>query len=66
MAEKILPKGEIHDIYVIIEASFYGVVFLFTWDTDILDADHKEVNRLLVNYDLNPVAIRHPSVILDQ
>ena len=64
--EKILPEGEIHDIYVIIEASFYGVVYLFTWDTDILDSDNKEVNRLLVNYDLNPVAITHPRVILEE
>ena len=63
--EKLLPKGEIHDIYVIIEASFYNVVYLFTWDTDILGADEKEVNRLLVNYDLNKVAIRHPRTILD-
>lgn len=65
VSERLLPKGEIHDIYVIIEASFYNVVYLFTWDSDILDADEKEVNRLLVNYDLNKVAIRHPRIILD-
>lgn len=63
-AERILPAGEVHDVYVIIEASFYAVLFLFTWDTDILEANQKEVNRLLTNYDLSPIKICHPSEVL--
>lgn len=62
--EKVLPDGEIHDLYVIIEASFYAAVYLVTWDGDILGADENEVNRLLLNYDLNKISIRHPSFFL--
>lgn len=63
--EKVLPDGETHDIYVIIEASFYAVVYLVTWDSDMLDADENEVNRLLLSYDLNRISIKHPRFFLE-
>lgn len=65
LTERLLPQGEKHDIYVIVEASFYAVEFLFSWDSDILNANETEVNRLLVGYDLNAIRIRHPKVILE-
>lgn len=63
-ARGLLPEEERNDAYVIIESGFFGVTMLLTWDSHLLDADNSRLNEVLKSFDLHPVQIVHPSVIL--
>lgn len=63
-SRKLLPPGECNDAYILIEAAFFGVVMLVTWDSHLLDASNAALNEVLTSLDLNPVQIVHPRVIL--
>lgn len=63
-SRKLLPEEERNDAYILIEAGFFGVVMLVTWDSHLLDADNSALNEVLVSLDLNRVQIVHPRVIL--
>ena len=63
-SRKLLPQDERNDAYILIEAGFFGVAMLITWDAHLLDASNAALNEVLVSLDLYPVQIVHPKVIL--
>lgn len=61
---KLLPDEERNDAYILIEAAFIGAAMLVTWDSHFLDASNAALNEVLKSFDLHPVQIVHPRVIL--
>lgn len=60
----LLPEEERHDAYILIECGFCRVAMLVTWDQHLLSAPNAELNEVLKSFDLHPVQIVHPAVIL--
>jgi predicted nucleic acid-binding protein len=61
---KLLPDGERHDAYILIESSFGAAAMLVTWDTDLLEAPNDAINEVLRSFDLHPIQIVHPRIVL--
>jgi hypothetical protein len=64
-ARGLLPDEERNDAFILIEAAFCGVVMLVTWDSHLLGASNEGLNEVLKSFDLYPVQIAHPRVILN-
>ncbi len=62
----LLPANERNDAYIVIECGFIGVAMLLTWDSHLLDAPNPQLNEVLKAFDLFPVQILSPSVILEK
>jgi rRNA-processing protein FCF1 len=60
----LLPAEERNDAFVLLEAAFVGAAMLVTWDLHLLGADKTKLNEVLASFDLPPVQIVHPAVIL--
>lgn len=60
----LLPPEERNDACLIIEAGFCGAAMLITWDGHILNASQAGLNEVLTSFDLHPIQIVHPRVIL--
>jgi predicted nucleic acid-binding protein len=60
----LLPPEERNDAYVLIEAGFIAAAMLVTWDVHLLKANNEKLNGVLASFDLHPVQIVHPEVIL--
>jgi len=60
----LLPEEEVNDAYILIESEFANAAMLVTWDNHLLKASNSALNEVLKSFDLAPVQIVHPSVIL--
>jgi len=60
----ILPAEERHDAFIAIEAGFCASALLVTYDPHLLNAPAGALNEVLTSFDLRPVQIVHPKVIL--
>lgn len=60
----LLPADEKNDAYLFIESGFIHAAMLVTWDAHLLDASNDKLNEVLKSFDLAPVQIVHPRVIL--
>lgn len=63
-AKNLLPPEEVNDACIFIECAFWAVAMLVTWDNHLLDAPNAALNEVMNSFDLNPVQIVHPKVIL--
>ena len=63
-ARDLLPESEKNDAFIVIEAGFYGVSILLSWDEHLIGADNARLNEVLRSFDLHPVQIAHPRIIL--
>jgi len=64
LSRELLPETERNDAYILIECGFLAVAMLLTWDSHLLDASNERLNEVLKSFDLHPVQILHPGVIL--
>jgi rRNA-processing protein FCF1 len=60
----LLPPEERNDAFTLIEAAFFGASMLITWDGHLLSASQAGLSEVLTSFDLRPVQIVHPRVIL--
>lgn len=60
----LLPPEERNDAFILIEAAFIAAAMLVTWDPHLLDADNARLNEVLASFDLPPVQIVRPAVLL--
>lgn len=60
----LLPPDEKNDACIVIEAGFCGAAMLVTWDNHILGASNAAINEVLTSFDLHPIQIVAPKVIL--
>ena len=60
----LLPEEEKNDAYIVIEAGICGAAMLVTYDPHLLNAPQSALNEVLISFDLRPVQIVAPKVIL--
>jgi predicted nucleic acid-binding protein len=63
---RLLPEEERNDAYVLVESGVCGAALLLTWDNHLLSASNEALNDVLKSFDLHPVQILHPKVILER
>ena len=61
---KLLPEDERHDAYILIEAGMANVSMLITWHQHLLAASNSALNEVLVSFDLHPVQVTAPKMVL--
>jgi len=62
----LLPEHEKNDACILIESSFTAAAMLITWDNHLLRADNAALNEVLKSFDLHPVQIVRPELILEK
>lgn len=60
----LLPAEERNDAFIFIECGFWQAALLITWDRHLLEVSNSALNEVLKSFDLAPVQVVSPNVIL--
>ena len=64
LAAGLLPEAEVHDAVIIIETALREIPTLITSDNHLLSINPARLSSMLDDFDLKPVTILHPMVML--